>query len=202
MKALSPKLLIAVIAILFATNVNAQKNKKRNSDYVITPKGDTMACVITIPMLGKDTYTTMTDGTEDLTPQDIKEYYISTKKQHYQSVYRPGETKPVFLNALEIGKINLYEDPTPNSVTGGYSAVWYVSKGIDNNKITGLNRRNLTPSKPGEKKNELEQMLADNKDVYNAYRHDKKYTFDQLRSFIHLYNTGVMQVGWPKTYDH
>jgi hypothetical protein len=112
-------------------------------------------------------------------------------------VFRPGETKPVFLKALEIGKMNLYEDPMPN-VTGSYSGKWFISKGSD--KIIELKGNKLSPGKT--QKTEFETMIIDNKSVYDTYVSDKKYTYDEVRSIIHLYNTGEWQQGWPKTYPH
>lgn len=201
MKALLKKLFIAGIAVLFATGVNAQKKGKRISDYVITPKGDTVACVIIIPFLGKDTYTPMDDDPQPLKPEDIKGYYLRSKNAYFQSVYRPNEKKPVFLKALETGKINLYEDTVANNVTDSYKAVWYIAKG--NGKIVELKRSKIAPAKPGKSpKNELEEMLMDNKNVYDVYTHDKVFTFDEARSFIHFYNTGVWQQGWVQVYPH
>ena len=35
-------------------------------------------------------------------------------------------------------------------------------------------------------------MLADNKQAYDKYTAmDKKFTFKQIKSLVHLYNTGV-----------
>ncbi len=198
MRSLSKKLLIAGIALLLTTFAEAQKSQKRNSDYVITPKGDTMICIIAIPMLGKNTYTTMFDTTQVLKPDEIKEYYIRSKNEHYRSVVRPGETKPVFLKMLETGGINLYEDLISNTSMDNYKAAWYITKGPD--KLIELRENKLSPGKG--QKNDLEKMLMDNNDVYDAYLHDTKFTFDEARSYIHLYNTGVWQQGWGKTYEH
>jgi len=198
MSSLSKKLFIAGIALLLTTFAEAQKSKKRTSDYVITPKGDTMICIITIPMLGKNTYTTMTDTPRVLKPDEVKEYYVRSKNERYRSVLRPGETKPVFLKVLEAGKINLYEDLTANTAKDTYNATWYITK--NPGKLVELRGNKLSPGKG--QKNELQEMLMDNKDVYDAYVNDKKFTFDEARSFIHLYNTGEWQQGWGKTYAH
>ncbi len=198
MRALSKKIFIAGVALLLTTVAEAQKSKKRNSDYVITPKGDTLACVITIPMFGKNTYTTMFDTTQVLKPDEIMEYYIRSKNEHYRSVFRPGETKPVFLKILETGKINLYEDQIANTSMDSYKVAWYITK--DLNKLIELRGNKLSPGKA--QKNDLEKMLMDNNDVYDAYLHDTKFTFDETRSYIHLYNTGVWQQGWGKIDEH
>jgi len=198
MRSVSKKLFIASLALLLTNFAEAQKTKKRISDYVITPKGDTMICVITIPMFGKDTYTTMVDTPRVLKPDEIKEYYIHSKNELYRSVFRPGETKPVFLKVLETGKIDLYEDLTANTAKDTYNAIWYITK--EPGKLIELRGNKLSPGKG--QKNDLEKMLMDNNDVYDAYLHDTKFTFDEVRSYIHLYNTGIWQQGWGKTYEH
>jgi hypothetical protein len=200
MKTLFKKLLIACVALGCASQVQAQKAGVKNADYVITIKGDTVAARLNFPVFGKNTYAIDLNGNQDLTPKVVKEYYIVDKNERYRSVLRPGESKPVFLKVLEAGKINLYEDLLQNSVTNAYSAVWYITK--DSDKLTELKITKLSPAKPGKKKNEFEESISDNKNVYDTYIQEKKYTFNQVRGLIHLYNTGEWTQGWPNSLPH
>ena len=194
-------LLIISLLILSAGGVSAQKKKvkKKNNDYVITPAGDTVFCVINVTLLGKSKYTTIDDGPNDLIPTEVKEYHINSKNENYRSVYRPGEKKPVFLKVVESGKIDLYVETEVNSFDGSKMPTWFIDKGTD--KVIELRRFMLTlDTSQKAPKNTFVDMIKDNKDVYEAYTHDKKADFEQARSLIHMYNTGAWAQGQARAY--
>jgi hypothetical protein len=191
MKITLKKTLLFITASILAFSASAQ------SDYVITVKGDSTACKISTPFIGGIKYKSeaMTES-QEITPDEIKEYYIARKNTRFRSVFsdRSSTSKPVFMKVIEKGRISLYEiiytntNITFNSNNTYSTTVWYAGKGSDYVSVLKANAL-LMPTKRL-RKDDFAQMLADNEDVYNKYKADDKFSFVQIRNLVHLYNKG------------
>ena len=99
----------------------------------------------------------------------------------------------LYLKVIENGTISLYDETiTMQSAFGGSTTttVWYVSKGthtvVDRIKFSSIAFNQEA------RKNILEDMLKDNKAAYTRYTASgEKFSFRQIRSLLHFYNTGV-----------
>jgi len=192
MKVFSKKILLGGILVLFfQLSAPAQ-------DYVITIKGDTLHCRISIPLMGKPRYKSegMTSA-EKIKPDEILEYYIARKDllEHSVSISNNKNMSPVFMTVVEKGKISLYQLIVTttfynNGMTSSSSTTtWYIGKGsgdVDELKTSGL----FSMASRKSRKDELGQLFADNKEVYDKYIADDKFSFKQIRNLVHLYNTG------------
>jgi len=172
--------------LLLTVNVYAQ------GDYVITVKGDSIACEINTPLIGSTKYKSdAMSRSEKIKPDEIKEYYIARKNTLYRSVFLDDKTKPVFAVVIEKGKISLYEVKYTNysGTTTTTTTVWYVGKGSDH--VSDLKTNGLfTNTARQQRKDDFGEMLMDNKDVYDKYKSEDKFSFRQIRNLVHLYNTG------------
>jgi len=189
-------IIILLCFLVYLNTVYAQKENaipsKEQTDYVITVKGDSIPCKITTPLIGKPKY--KVDSTSDskkIKPNEIREYYIAHKDFRERSVYTDSTSKPIFLSVIEKGRINLYELVTTHYNNGFTTSTteWYVSKGSD--YVTDLKTSSLFATKSRQKRKDLfGDMVKDNKTVYDKYMADDKFSFKQIRSLVHLYNTG------------
>jgi len=185
MKPSSLKLIICTAFMLFAYKLKAQ-------DYVIKANGDSVACTINKPLIGAMKYQPNgSGGYEKITPETIKEYYIAKRNNMQHSVMMSKHSKPVFMTVIEKGKINLYE-LIVTMYTGTMtteSKTWYASKG--EGEVIELKTSSLFLGTSKQKrKDELADMFMDNNDVYNKYQAEDKFSFNQIRLLVHLYNTG------------
>ena len=181
------KVVFFISAIVVSNSAIAQ------NDYVITVKGDSVSCKVSIPVFGGVKYKSGTMNTsEKIKPDEIKEYYIARKTTLWRSVFIDSASEPVFMTVVEKGKINLFELVTSiyNGRTTTSTVTWYVSKGSD--YVSDLKTSSLFSNKARkQRKDDFAEMLADNKEVYNKYKSEDKFTFVQIRNLVHLYNTGL-----------
>jgi len=187
MKAFLKKVVICIAAILFTLGVKAQ-----SQDYVITTQGDSIPCIIKIPLItcGDGNYKTSTNGPSvKIKPEEIKEYYISKKKTLYRAVIKEGKTKPEFLLVLETGKISLYEEVTDVYVNNTVTQVtkWYVAKGSDIARPLKTDDVFMSKSKK-QRKGEFTTLISDNHLVYAQYAAENKFSFKQIRNLVQQYN--------------
>jgi hypothetical protein len=189
-----------VSLLLFALATRAQ-----NRDYVITVKGDTLQCVITMPLFmqnGKYQTANMPKP-HQIVMGEIKEYYIAKKDILYRKVYkRPGKRgSAAYMIVLENGKINLYEEisqtynsnPASSVPTGSSSEENYISKNSDTVKVlrsSEISVESLFLKSKKSRKNDFADMIKDNEQVYNKFLAEDKFSFKQIRNLVHLYNTG------------
>ena len=197
-----PKILMICNILVLAS----LSSKAQNKDYVVTIQGETLPCTITSSAFthyGKYK-TDQMDSPKEISMDEIKDYYISKDRTLYRKVLkRPGKPGSAqFMAVLENGKINLYEEEItntymtsgPNGVThSSSSAVWYISKGSDT--LTAIKNEDFSISSVFFKsrktrENVFAAMIMDNKDVYDKYLADDKFSFKQVRDIVHLYNTG------------
>ena len=198
---------VFVILLLFTLSTKAQ-----NRDYVITANGDTLACTITFPAFvqyGKYKTASM-DKPKQILMGEIKELYLSKHNILIREVYKhPGKKwSAQFMTVLENGRINLYEEAinyTHMDAGGGMytssSNKWYVSKGSDTLKVIKNSDYSMSAlffKSKKSRKNDFVEMIMDNKAVYDKYLADDKFSFEQIRALVHLYNTGELPKDQPK----
>ena len=192
-----PFLATALICFLFSSKLLAQ-------EYVITIKGDSIPCKIKFPFGGSVKYKSDTmQKFNKVNTDEIKEYYSSDDSSLYRAVYVDNSKKPTFLEVVEKGKINLYQEvisSPPHSVTTGIAfsitaqnTIWYISKG--SNYVQQLKNSNYTITGLFEKsrqkrENDLIEKIMDNKPVYEKFIADDSFSYKEIRNIIHLYNTG------------
>ncbi|WP_419701898.1 hypothetical protein [Mucilaginibacter sp. NFX135] len=189
------KILMSCTVLCLSLNAKAQEQAERPKtpeqypDYVIMMNGDSIPCNINISIFSGFRYST-TDSTKltKIKPDKVKEYYVARRHILWGSTTKEDHSSRVFLELLEKGKINLYEDYYP-STYGVNKIEWYVSKGSDTSKklkSSGM----LFSSSRKERKDNFSELIKDNEAVYNKYTTENKFTYDQLRNLIHWYNTG------------
>jgi hypothetical protein len=184
---------IAVCVIcLFYMNLKAQ-----NKDYIITNTGDTIKCnTIKTVVFGGYKYKTTNNGEfVKIKEQNVKEVYMADKDILTSSVFVGHNPKPIFMTVIEKGKICLFEIQMSSGSYGGTissNTEWFVSKGTDTVTLLKYSGTANLMGFKGRKnrKNDFAEMLNDNKDVYDKYIAEDRFTFTQLRSLIHIYNTG------------
>jgi hypothetical protein len=182
--------LIALTTLLVAAlTARAQYN-----DRVITVTGDTIACQINLPVFGAPKYrTSENEKAKKIKTDSVKEYYTEDKSIWFRKVLRV-RNKVYFMSVVESGKINLYElitDYNNVPITG-----WYASKGTDT--VILIKEAGLAGNR---KRHDFEALIADNKAVYEKYTADDKFSFDEIRNLIHLYNASFNNPGKPKDPD-
>ncbi|BAU55222.1 hypothetical protein [Mucilaginibacter gotjawali] len=188
MKIIITKTLIFIAVTTFAFTVKAQ------SDYVITVGGDSISCKIIAPAFGPIKYQSAAmDAPKRIKSDEIKEYYLSGDRQLYRAVFINYDKRATYLNVIENGKISLYEviNTTYSSMTMASitTKVWYIGKGT--NYVKDFKSNGLFNSRSrNERKDGFAEMLEDNKNIYDKYRTEDKFSFEQIRNLIHLYNTG------------
>jgi hypothetical protein len=194
MKLLFIKILMPCAVLCLSLNVKAQEQAERPKtqgqypDYVIMMNGDSIPCNVNISIFKGFRYST-TDSTKltKIKPDKIKEYYVARRHILWGSAVKEDSSR-VFLELLEKGKINLYEDYYPTTY-GSNKIQWFVSKGSDTlQKLKSSGMLFSSPRK--ERKDNFSEMIKDNEAVYNKYTTENKFTYDQLRNLIHWYNTG------------
>jgi hypothetical protein len=200
MKISLPKIAGLITMLLFTLSTKAH-----NTDYVITVQGDTLACKISGLGFVRYGYKTAQMKTQKpILLSEIKEYYFCKAGVIYRKVYkRPNKPRSAeFLRVIENGKINLYEEinnAVHSSPSGGIenssSTKWYISKGSDTVKIlknSDISLATLFFKSKEKRKNDFAEMIMDNKAVYDKYLADDKFSFEQIRALVHLYNTGEL----------
>jgi len=191
MKIFSFKIILLSIVVMLTFKLNAQ-----SQDFVVTIKGDTIPCQLSLTPTGNIKY--KTDNSADLDKLQqccIVDYYIAKKKTLKRFVfvnYNENDWRPELVNVIENGKITLYESvdvtPTYNGAPT-LSTVWYAGKGTDSARTVKTSSMFGATTKQS-RQDELGKMLMDNKDVYNKYIADDRFSFKKIRDIIHLYNTG------------
>jgi hypothetical protein len=193
------KVLIFLAAITLTLTANAQ------TDYVITVKGDSIACDVSTPFIGSIKYKNAAmRKAEKIKPDVIKEYYVARKTTLFRSVFKDSTAKPIFMTVVEKGKISLYElvISVYNGTTTTTTTSWYVGKGSDYVNEIKTNALFMFTAKQ-KRKDKFGEMLADNKAVYDKYKADDKFSFKQIENLVHWYNTGhpLDDPGKPKDPD-
>jgi hypothetical protein len=189
MKIRHHKLLIFLVIILFALKSKAQPYV----DYVITQRRDTIRCDLTKSITGIDKYKNKSmDREKKIKPDEISEYFDGVFRVLKRSVFIDSAKTPEFATVIEKGKIDLYQTAIISTSSGGASKniTWYVGKG--SNYVSDLKTNALFSSTAKKKRRDvLGEMFRDNKEVYNKYIGEDKFTFKQIQSLVHLYNTGM-----------
>jgi hypothetical protein len=191
------KIYFTKIILFSALLLTASVLKAQDHDYVITLSGDTIKCKILFDGRYK------ADGaakSKRISFDEIKEFYTVKDDKRCRAVYLPGHKRPQFMAVVEKGKIDLYQE-TKNyaykDIVGIVSSTtvteWYIAKGTDTVKVlknSDFLWGSVFLKSKKSRKNDLAEMLKDNKGVYNKFITDDKFSFDQIRNLVHSYNTG------------
>lgn len=187
----------ALIIIFFISSARAQDN-----DYIITTKGDTIKGQLNGRRFKAKGY----DKAKRISLDSIRETYVAEDDILKRAVYNPNSAERIFMTVLESGKINLYVHneigptagaaymipskifmPTVGAVSSPH---WYVAKGLDTLQELNVSV-GIISFKPSKKRMDvLAQLITDNKELYDKFISDDKFTLRQVRNIIHLYNTG------------
>jgi hypothetical protein len=200
MKSSPMKSILVLICIFCASTLTVYAQ----DDYVITLKEDTLRCKIKRKILispfesGTENYKYQTlamTKAEIISLKEIKEFALAKKDLLFRAIadYN-GELK--FMIVLENGKLCLYEYTPPSYNTGSNniqpSTSWYLGKG---DKVIFLKTNSIIANKSRkERKDEFAEMLKDNKDVYDLFVREDKFSGDEVRRVIQLYNTGQTEI--------
>lgn len=194
MKLLSTSILVLSILVLFSTDLKAQTD-----DYVITTKGDTIKCRILTPFFvyNGSTKKYKIDGkSKKIKTDEIQEYYIARTDYRERAVIVNGKNKLEFLKVVENGIISLYEVVYNNTSPNGFSTSsvqWFIGKG--SNKVTDFKSSTIYLGKSRkDRKSYFAELLKDKPQVYDKCMTDDKFSFDEIRNLVHLYNTGMPYV--------
>jgi len=189
------KSIVFGLLALLTIHVKAQSN-----DYVITTSNDTLNCKISISFFTKNySYKLSQEGKSiKIKPTEIKEYYLSNKKDLFMAFYLEKKDKPEYFKVLEKGKILLVEQVTSQTFAGPMGTApttytnqeWFITKGTDTVKELKHNSIKFTGESRNSRKSNFEEMIADNATVLDKYKTEDKFSFKQLRNLVHLYNTG------------
>jgi hypothetical protein len=187
MISLLKKAILFTSVALCSFSIKAQDKKSDSegfNDYVITSKGDTVICKVNIPLFSGPNYqTAQMSEVKKIKVGEIKEYYVKQRKIIFRAIIIEGQKRFDFLPVVENGKISLYQE----IYTSQYTAAWCVSKGTDTAFRLKQNDYLLTSRK--DRKGKFENMLKDKPVVYDKFIADNKFTYEQLRDIVHLYNT-------------
>ena len=174
--------------------------RAQNRDKVVTASGDTISCEIShrFPSTGVKYRKAKHEKAINITTDSVKGYYMANESTWYRRVYYDdkgllgGKVRPSFMSVVESGKINLYQMIITTTTYGGIGMTysnsnteWFVSKGSD----TGVMVKGALFGRQ-KRKNEFSDLLTDNQGVYNRYLADDKFSFDEIRNLVCLYNTG------------
>ncbi len=161
-------------------------------DYVITKNRDTVYCDIkTNVVSGKIKY--RPNGKEKysvIDPDNIIEYFTAADTSTFVLKKLPGKAdQPAcYLNWLEKGKINLYEQQVVSGSHGETSAFWYAGKDNDSLKlikVAGIAVGDVGRSDHREKL--FLNMIADFPALLDAFENEA-YTFANIENCIINYN--------------
>lgn len=179
----------AVIFCIFF--VLAAKLACAQKDYVINKKHDTIYCDIKTNVVsgdlkyqpnGQDKYTIIDSD-------NVIEYYTAADSSTYVFKKLPGPNPGShFLNWIEKGKINLYEQEVYTGANGEATTFWYAAKGegaLALIKVSGVVTGDIGQRK--ERRMAFMKMIADFPALLDAFD-DEAYTFDNIENCVINYN--------------
>lgn len=200
------KIFIVIMIVASGSVVNAQKlPNKKDMDYLITASGDTVFCKISFSFFNnsKARYKTAEmKSAVAIDPNQIAAYYDAKKKELYTSILLPDEDESQFLQVVEDGPIRIYKFLknvySAYSYGGSSIIIWFMSK--NNGKLEQIKTNSFLTgmdiSSRKEREDVFGELLKDKPEVYTKYADSKKFSFDRIRSLVHLYNTGVWVDDW------
>ncbi|WP_231424414.1 MULTISPECIES: hypothetical protein [Pedobacter] len=191
---------ISIIVWLFLCFNPSFAQKK--SDYVILKSGDTIFTDIVRKSNDFFFKVKQTDTLEKITADNIKAFFIVKNKIPLALKYVEGKDKPVYLTILESGKINLFESSSSNSVAGVHisgmagsgtfgggrsSDITYYAQNNGADSLLFLKTNGISKSNA---KGRLcfENLISDDKELFDFYKSKEEYSFDVIRAMIKAYN--------------
>ncbi|MFA4870481.1 MAG: hypothetical protein WC623_19955 [Pedobacter sp.] len=166
------------------------KTALAQNDYIVTLKNDTLRGEVKNTLFGyKHRFKETGQSKSNLiTVKNTKLYSkISNKKVNtYEARILPDKKKPIFMELLEKGDINLYELIVYNGgMNGSTTTNWYASKG--SGPLFSLKTSALAFNR-ADKEKSFEQLLSDNPALWANFKAEKSFSFKVLRKYINLYN--------------
>ena len=182
------RLLLLVFTCIFINKVNAQ------AGYIITQKNDTIKGEVKMRAFGRPQF--KPSNKADFKPivlDTLKEYQLKDSSiwvtKRLPTTSMNFISKPQFVQLLETGKINLYQQ----TGTDRYRLrTWYVAQTPDS--LIAIKTDDIFLAGGGGKKGRqeiLSNMFADQPDVQAAFNATGKFDFDTIRLYIHKYNQGT-----------
>lgn len=200
MVSLSKNSLLKVVSTLFFLSLSYYSAAQSPNEYVITNLGDTIPCKITNQFMGAAVYVS-TDGKKrgKVKVKMVKEYYDVKRKHVFKAMKLPDFSRPMFVERLETGTINLYELYITTSTGGGgafgaptgsrVTQQWYVTKkGSDSLYLIKINTLFNGKTNRGERKASLYLAIGDDPELLQQFKDKDKYGYDEIRAVIKRYN--------------
>ena len=178
-----------LLILFFAVCVGRSYAQK---DYVITKNHDTIYCDIKTNVVsgkikykpnGKDKYTV-------IDTDNIIEYFTAADTSTFVLKILPGKANQpaCYLNWLEKGKINLYEQQVVSGSHGETSAFWYAGKDNDSLKLIKVSGIAVGDVGRGDHREKIFlNMIADFQALLDAFE-EEAYTFANIENCIINYN--------------
>ena len=153
-------------------------------DFIVTKSGDTLKGTLNKNFLGKLILHVRGDKEIEVSIEEVKSYYFATKGTLFIAKEIPKKNKPSYVEALERGRINLYEYKvkTPEGII---ITTWFATK--DNDVLEDIITSQLF-SKVKPREELFIKLISDNDSLLAAYKLEKKYNFDVKRNYIKSYN--------------
>jgi len=170
--------------------------------YVITQTNDTIKCTVKNGLLGGTKYQLPNGDFKKITKKDIKEYQLTKDSSVYIVQYPHEEDVPEFLQWIERGKINLYQqisssstyNASTNMTTGSSTNTWYISK---NDSALILLKTNgwftFGGSSHKERETTFIEMISDDPVTLADLKKANSFDFKTIRKYIKQYNQNAAQ---------
>jgi len=169
--------------------------KAQFDDRMITANDDTIACKLSRSMMGAFKYKTAKGDKGEVDKGEVKEFYTGDKKKWVRRVYITSQRYPCYMTVLERGKISLYEMDAGfvyyngNSFyNNGPKTQWFVAKGTDTAELVKDGDNTLFNGRK-ERKTYFMQLIEDNKTAYDQYMADDKFSYEEIKRIVELYNS-------------
>jgi len=165
--------------------------------YVITQTNDTIKCIVKNGLFGSTKYQLQNGDFKKITKKSIKEYQLTSDSSVYIIQYPDEEDVPEFLQWVERGKINLYQqisssgtyNASTNMTTNSSTNTWYISK---NDSALILLKTNGWFTFGGGSHKEREttylEMISDDPKVLADLKQANSFGFKTIRKYIKQYN--------------
>lgn len=182
---------LTVLILSISLCVASTQRTYAQKDYIVNLSNDTLWGEVKKPLIGKPRFTeTGQSKSISITEKNAKAYrrtINSNESESFVAKVLPKRSKPIFLERLEDGNVQLFElIQTSNSMyASSTTKSWYVCKA--GGELFNIKTNALSFAR-AEKENNLEGLLGDNKELWNQFKTENDFSFKVLRNYIKLYN--------------
>jgi hypothetical protein len=177
------KILVAVIGIgLFSLEIVLLAPKPQQG-YIITNKGDTIACMLkgAQGLVGGAYYKTKNDTIyHETRVEDVKEYQYNKTHVIFRTIVMPGGITPVYMRLIDSGKINLYAF-YEHVYRSWHTHLFAIKRNQSIIKVFGYNEQ-------VDNKTSLAQLINDDQQATDYLNSSGKYTEKKVINSIKIYN--------------